>query len=710
MSRSVLIDADNFVLVPALPDDVLRSVYGTRSVDAGVERCVLTFIYWDDAAASRFILVEHTMMMMRRDGITADNVQDLLRLLDAVGRLQHFADLCVYQFDRRMVFRRYLATLGVLPGELSHRQSWAGIDVKGFVDGFAVGVASSFATVVVDLGRFLLAVARAQWDLEVAIVTAPAHPLEASRALNQQVLAALRATEALLLKLDPFSWPAALQEQVHNLQAEIDRHLDEGDFFGAGRALGRTAGDLWMLLSCASDLAALAKLAGHEALRLASLAFSSVRAGLRAAEMARLADLLRIVGANTLATLPRVGAGYMTTLFPPRLVESLWTAGLALVDGERWASLAVPQFAFEAAGGGSGFDAAYMTMVSGDRKPLLMTAVSDYGSGGGAGSATKRLAGPPPGYFDDIDVWLETERPPGTALRPEEVPSAPEVQAAIDAMMAQRLVPQLERTVQEIAQAQFDQMRRAGTRLSAAQFGERVHAAMRPPLAQWAQAGKAGRQVLSEISMGNLDKLLSRRPRSGWRAAANRKLMDTTVVDYLARRRDLLRAMEGDAAAGWGKPEIVALARRRWNYSAETTLGSLRADAVFVDEAFWRIDIVDWTSDGNFDRMQQLFDRMAADIAKATGDASKVPTAPRKLMETWKKLVGDAGGATGGKDLAEIEAAMRDLVRHATRETVLREAILADMTGAAWFVKCREVFYTNLGDLWRAVPPRGKSG
>ena len=154
----------NWFGVPRVSAEDRAAVFGVRTQDPRVEFVALTVKYWLDAHATRSMTRERVLAAMT-GRITPDNVWDLVSMLARLRLAEAFFDLAASDVDTDGAFRRYL--LGLDPALLDamrHYAAWNGINPKLFLDGFAVGVGESVATVVVDLGKLVQLIGRLQQE------------------------------------------------------------------------------------------------------------------------------------------------------------------------------------------------------------------------------------------------------------------------------------------------------------------------------------------------------------------------------------------------------------------------------------------------------------------------------------------------------------------------------------------------------------------
>lgn len=303
--------------VPRVSAEDRAAVFGARTQDPRVEFVALTVKYWMDAHATRSMTRERVLAAMT-GRITPDNVWDLVSMLAKLRLAEAFFDLAASDVDSDGTFRRYL--LGLDPALLDamrHYAAWNGINPKLFLDGFAVGVGESVATVVVDLGKLVQLIGRLQQEQFITLIVLTVDPRAGVQRLADQATVVRQALAGIVAALDPTTVPERLLALWRGWAAQFARHLDDLDPFAAGRLLGRVAGDLYQVLT---GLVQLARLLGGVAVRAAVRYVPLLLAGAREARLltAQTAALLVAIGRAAIVATPQVGLAMLRTLFPRR--------------------------------------------------------------------------------------------------------------------------------------------------------------------------------------------------------------------------------------------------------------------------------------------------------------------------------------------------------------------------------------------------------
>lgn len=467
--------------VPRVSAEDRAAVFGARTQDPRVEFVALTVKYWMDAHATRSMTRERVLAAMT-GRITPDNVWDLVSMLAKLRLAEAFFDLAASDVDSDGTFRRYL--LGLDPALLDamrHYAAWNGINPKLFLDGFAVGVGESVATVVVDLGKLVQLIGRLQQEQFTTLIVLTVDPRAGVQRLADQATVVRQALAGIVAALDPTTVPERLLALWRGWAAQFARHLDDLDPFAAGRLLGRVAGDLYQVLT---GLVHLARLLGGVAVRAAVRYVPLLLAGAREARLltAQTAALLVAIGRAAIVATPQVGLAMLRTLFPPKVLDALFRQGRALLVDAELTLTVFNQAAHAEAFAGAGAGTRLGALVSLDGRPVLMASMSETVSSAGRAATRAELTE----ALDEIIKRVEDLR----ELKPPKTPRdirAAAVRAAIARQLEQRLTTAFNRALQTVAYEEFPRAAqgRAGATVAARPAGApadggRGHAARRP--------------------------------------------------------------------------------------------------------------------------------------------------------------------------------------------------------------------------------------
>ncbi|MEO3821121.1 hypothetical protein [Plantactinospora sp. B24E8] len=487
--------------VPRVPAATRAAVYGTRTQDPRVEFVALTVKYWVDAGATRSMTRTRVLAAMN-DRITPDNVWDLVSMLGKLGLAETFFDLAGTDVDRDGAFRRFLLGLDpVLLDAMRHYAAWNGINPKLFLDGFAVGVAESFATVLVDLGKLVQLIGRLQQEQFATLIVLTVDPRAGVHRLAEQVTVVREAFGGIVAALDPATVPDRVAALWRGWEDEFGRHLANLDPFAAGRQLGRIAGDLFQILT---GLVQLARLLGGVAVRAALRYAPLLLAGVRgtAAQLrlvtGQLAALLVAIGRTVIAGTPRVGMAVLRTLFPPEVLGPLVRQGQALMADAELTLTMITQSAHAEAFAGTAAGTRFGMLVSENGKPVLMASMSETVSSAGRQATRAELNEALDAVLARLDDVFRKVKPPKVArdVRPAAV------RAAIAAQLEQRLSTIFNRTLQTVAYQEFRKLRQAG-QAQPWRLGQKVHERMAREVA--ALLGESpGLRAYAEKSLGTV--------------------------------------------------------------------------------------------------------------------------------------------------------------------------------------------------------------
>ena len=674
--------------VPAVPDDVLRLVFGSRRVDPNVELVVLIFEFWLRSTPSQ-IMIRRQMLEAMPGRITPHNVYDFISLLAKRKVAAQFFDLTRTGLDTDGALRDFIFRQGVTIDTIRLYASFSGISPKDFIDGFAIGVAESFATVVVDLLNLLKLLERARMEFLHSLVLAAFDAEAGATRLFAQATAIGQAMQALVKQLDPTRIPGHIVQVWNTWNADFARHLENLDARSAGRVLGRIAGDLWQLLTGFIALGKLLKVGAAAAVRYAPVLVGSLRkaAAQAGALLRELAALLKQIGVVAIEKLPKVGMGVLTTLFPPEIFEALIRHGRAVVTHlEDTILIACPQPAFAMAGSGASLGRPYAVVMMHENRAVMMATVTE--------TLPSRAAGAAAAAVDDLDVALDALW--GKHLKPY-VPGRPlsvveaEVKAARVALLRQRLDLRLRQLLQRTTYDEFRRLKKSG-KFYPKDLGRDVHRQMDAKVAALLSEAAPGTTAFSEKSFTELAKqLFATRP--GELTGRLKQLLDEPVHRFLRRHPDILDLIGADArrAASESDAAFIAYLRERFKWkTAETPrIGQLKSDLIVVDHEMATVTNVDWTASTNLDRFEKLWGQVVDDLGgKFDGDWDRLAEAYRKAHK---------------RDVpAAVARELDELTWHAVRETVIRQRVLEELF-PLFNVSSHELLYSGMAKLFRLI-------
>lgn len=667
--------------VPALPEPLLRGVYGERTPDPRVEFVALTVGYYVRANATRRLTRDRVLRAMEAR-ITSSNVYDLISLLARLGVADEFFGLTARTVDEDGAFREFLLGLDpLLIDAIRHYSAWNAIDPKLFFEGFAVGVGESFATVVVDLGRLVrlvILVQREQLRTAYLVVT---DPEAAVRRLDGQATIVAQALTAVVAELDPRLVPARLLDLWRRWQGDFERHLENLDPFAAGRLLGRIAGDLWQLLTGLLALVALLRTGIKVAIHYAPLLLQTLRgAASQVAVVTReLAALLAAIGQAAVEAAPRVGMDFLRTLFPPQVFGPLIRTGRPLMTHSGLSVTMVWQAAHAEAFAGAGAGTRLGFLVTQESRPLFMAAMSETVSSAGRKATRAELDEALDAILANLDDLFAEATPPSLLHDAQAVA----VKAAAAAQLAERLTTRFTVLLQTTAYEVFRELRRAG-RVDPAELGRLVHTRMRTEVVRLVAETSPEvlplterhlRTTIREIRAAHphLEPTLKGADNALGRTMAQ---MITTSAD-----RDLILKLIG-FEGGQSERALARHLKNRFGW-ADTTVGDLTSDLLLVDPATRRVTNVDWTSSTKLDAFEKTWGKVADDLGK-------------RFEGNWEGLAEAYRGLVPGQVVKGVE----ELTAHAVRETVIRQAALRSVFGDGWYVLSHEMLYKGLNKMF----------
>ncbi|OEJ23264.1 hypothetical protein AR457_00595 [Streptomyces agglomeratus] len=676
--------------VPAVPEGTLRQVYGERTPDPRVEFVGLTVQYYVRAHATRWLTRERVLEAMR-NRITSANVWDLVSLLAKLGIAEEFFDLAAVDVDRDGAFRRFLLTLDpVLLDAIRHYSAWNAINPKLFFEGFVVGVADSFATVVVDLGRLVQLIVRLQQEQFRTLFLLSTDPAAGVLRIDRQALVVRQAFSGVVASLNPAAVPDKVLGVWRGWEQEFERHLENLDPFEAGRLLGRIAGDLWQLLTGIAALVKLLRVTARAAARYVPLLLQTVRGVAAQGRLVvrELAALLVALGKAAVEGAPRVGMEFLRTLFPPEVLRPLIQQGRALLVHGDLSLAVVFQAAHAEAFAGAGAGTRFGVLVSRENKPLFMAAMSETVSSAGRQATRAELDEALDAILVGLDDFLAEAKAP-TLMNDA---SAAAVKAARAAQLEQRLSTHLNRRLQEVAYGAFLDLRKAG-RVNPRELGQLVHQRMAAEVGQLIAQGPPGLKVFTERSLRTtIEALRASSPEFEAALKGAGGALDRTVAQMLLDRpdRDVLLKLigfEANAAADTEKA-LASHLSKQFGWKASTTVGDLQSDLLLVDPATRRVTNIDWTSSTKLDAHERAWGKVVDDLGK-------------DFDGNWEAIAQAYQQALGDGPPAEVLRHLEHLTRHAVRETVVRQAALRSVFGETWFVLSHEMLYKGLNSLFK---------
>ncbi|QNE22991.1 hypothetical protein F1D05_18085 [Kribbella qitaiheensis] len=676
--------------VPAVPDETLRTIYGQRTPDPRVEFVALTVEYYVRAQAVRSLTRTRVLDAMR-GRITADNVWDLVRLLARLGLAEEFFALAALEVDRDSAFRGFLVGLDpVLMDAIRHYSFWNTVNPKLFFEGFVVGVAESYATVVVDLVKLMQLIGRLQNEGFSTVYLLATKPDAGLHRLDEQVAVVKQVFSALLDEVDPAALPAKLVKVWRDWNREFEHDLENFDWFAAGKRLGRIGGDLFQLLVGLAELMALLKVAVKAAIRYAPLLFGVLRgAAAQVAQLTRqLVQVLVAIGKAVVEAAPRVGMDFLRTLFPPELLRSLIREGRAFLAQGEFTLSVVFQSAHAEAFAGAGAGTGYGVLVSQDAKPVFMAASSELVSSAGRQATRAELDEALDAILQQLDkAFAGYQKPAKLAGTAQAVSYATKA-----AQLAQRLTTRFNTLLQEVAYAAFVELRKAG-RVKPWVLGQLIHERMAAEVAELIATASPGLKPFTEKTLRTtLQAVQASTPELKTALAGAGEALDKTVAQMLLahKERDLLLKLIGFDAAGAADTEraLATYLSKRFGWKTTTTVGDLKSDLLLLDPNARRVTNVDWTSSTKLEKFEQTWGTVADDLgAKFDGNWEAIADAYRKAAKSGPS--------------AELVKALEELTTHAVRETVVRQAALQSVFGELFYVLSHEMTYKGLNSLFK---------
>jgi hypothetical protein len=673
---------------PAVPDDMLREVFGLRRIDSRAEFVVLYFEYWLRHSTSLFLIRRQVLEAMR-GRIDAGNVYDFIALLAKRKVAASFFELTRPVVDSDGALRDFLLSQGVLIDTIRLYAPFSGLNPKDFLDGFAIGVAESFAAVVVDLVHLLELIARAHAEFLQSLVEAartrdPSIPMAK---LFAQVTAVGHAFVALLRELDPTRIPERVMATWKEWNAEFERHLENLDPRAAGRVLGRIGGDLWQLLTGIIEIAALVKVGARAAMQYAPLLVGSLRkAAARAGTILKeLVLLVRALGVAAIAALPQVGMGMLKTLVPPRVWEALVHEGRAVVSFLDNTLTLVPAPAFAMASGGAPLGRPFAVVVAHEGRPVMMATVTQPPLVPGAVTAAVR---------DELDealdaLWGQHYKP----FDPAVVPSPAEVLAAQAANLARRLDDIIRGLLQQTTWKTFRKLLKEG-RFKPWILGSEVETLVNQRVMALLKTHAPSYIPFPKMQLRTLvDSVFAKAPKAV--RDRLRTLLDEPMHRFLRRHPDVLDVIGADARkmAAASDEKFIAYLRERFRWQPKDTpipaVGRLESDMVLVNPETSQVVNLDWTSSTNADKFENLWRQVSDDLGDGfDGNWAGVPEAYRGKSKLMPEVV--------NRQLDEVSW-------HAIRETVVRRRILEEIFGPNFLVDSIEMTYDGTAKLFKRL-------
>lgn len=676
-------------LVPALPESVLANVFGNRQPDSSVVHIVSIFEYYKQGGAVPSLMHDRLLAAMR-DKITRSNMDDFLALLVQRGLIDDFVGLIQYPVDLHGELRAYILDNGADLLRISYYASWYGIDPKGFLDGFVLGVSESFALVFASFGDLVkLGWQVAQWwykTVNVGLV----YPVLAAASLAQQALYVMQLAKVLLAELNPAQLPEKAVKRWREWNDEFLNNLLSLKSFEAGRQLGGIAGDLWNALTGIVGLIKLIPALGKLAVKFVPLVFAGMRraAAIAASAIKLIAELLVSIGRGVIDSIEKVGIATIRTLFPPAIIEAVVAEGRAMVQSGRLSLMMVPAESYAVAYGAP-MSQHFAMMVIADGKPVMSAATSDV-------VPTKRMVRDLRRSLDDQLERLEDLKDVeaeaiATQKDLEGVAKASEIQAVAKALSnaEESLQSKLGKLVNEVARDEFTKQVAGSKKPEPGSLGNAVDTAMGKlaPATLSAAAPGAEYAAKATIRTGIERAVKGTVTKKKW--TQMEKVMNETMVSMLGRRQDVLDLLGFGTSKAERSPEAIEAFFKRYrpfNWKPDTTAGSLQSDFLFWDKRAKRMINLDWTSSSKLDKFEANWRRAFLDTGKRFGgDWDALP-------ELYKQL---------GKEMPDdLIKDLRELTAHALRETIVRKMVLEEILGDLWRVSSREVVYNGLPKQW----------
>jgi hypothetical protein len=669
--------------VPAIPDQTLRRVFGERTPDPAVELVALVVEYWVTSAPMSPRLTRDKVLEVARGRIDARNIYDLISLLAKRGFVEAFFDLTMPHIDADGAFRAWLEANDVGIDTIRFYASWNGISPDLFLKGFAFGVAESFATVVVDLGRMVKLIGDLQQSQFRTLVLLTTDFDEGISSLRGQAVVVGQVFDGLLKQLDPTELPAKVTDTWKSWNEEFRKHLEKLDPFAAGRLLGKIGGDLWQLLTGLLALVKLLRIGIRLALRYAPLLLGSVRrAATQVVVIVReLARALTAIGKTVIDGLHKIGLGVLRTLFPPEILRALVKEGRVFLMHHELTLMPIFEPAYAQAFGSSlGMRTQLGALISKDGKPVLMAAMSETLPA----SASAHPEAPLDDIIDQLDELLHD---PDGKITPANVDKL-NVKAAAQALLEQRLDTKLKALVQTTAWETFLEMRKSGRRFYPNELGQQIHSAMAARLAGDVAEAAPGTLVQTEKSMRTMVKTIAVTEPSAVALNNANRVMDETVGQMLARRPEILDILGVEKKASSRTQEALTKAMsEEFGWNTSTTVGDLKSDALIADVHTRNVVNVDWTSSTRMRKFEEVWKQVADDLGGKFGGDWDL------LAEAYKK-------AGKGPVPASVKNGLDALARHAVRETVVRKVALEEVLGKLWNVRSHEMTYDSMKKLF----------
>ena len=692
--------------VPGLPPDLLESV---RGADSRVEFAVLTAEYWTQPGISPF-LAHGELLKTLPEYLDAHNIDAFVRLLSRRRHAEGFFNLLRDDVDRREELRRYLQTLGLFEDTYLQYATFA-TNPKLLLDGFLYGVGESFTAIVKDLPEMAKLLGQAVEEWRLLFVLSVVSPSAAEVRVGSHIAAVMLVWDGVKDKLNPAHLPAAAWDQFNTWKKQFGDHLAHLRPFQAGRTLGKAGGDLYQLLTGVLGMARLLRVSGKVAIQYAPLLLTSVRdlAKRGSTTVVTLARFLGVLGPKTLQALPRVGMATLTTLFPPDALKRVLKGASAIYSELGDLSVcAVSEPALAMAGGGS-LDGGLALMVMHQQKPIALATTTKFLPSAQVveevAAAAKSLDAPTPwtATGEEVDNFLNAVfdelSTQGKGPRLVDATEAA-VLAARWAQMTQRLEWQFGGFIRAQAIRTFLRMKSQKGYVLPHLLGLGAHSGAAKDLTGFvAKIAPNVRPIVEATTRQTLTVLAGMDARLAPMAAKIDKLCSEPVVDFLYRRKDLLKVYRIEGA----DQATVTKFAKQWKYDASTVKGNLRSDAVLVDTDLGTVRNLDWTSSTMSDR----YERTWRAIADAWGPSAPKGITPDEAASVdWQAIANKYRATYSREGLPEnITKAIDDLSElqaHALRETVLRKAILEEALEHvqwSWHVSSQEILYPSVDEL-----------
>jgi hypothetical protein len=674
--------ADGYA-VPALPASIRQQVFGTREADfARIELAVLQIEQWVAPGISPWLARTRVLDILRRYIRNDINAWDLVRLLASRGHAERFFALTQPIYDTDSELRKFLIDNSITIDVIRFYSKWDGVDPDLFLKGFALGVVESGASTYIGLLEVAkLALRMQQAELKTVLLLVNDFE-EGVQSLQGQVVMVGSVLKAIVSQLDPTALPARIVETWDKWNMEFSRNLDNADAFAAGRTLGRVGGDLWQILTGVRAFVELLGIGYRMALNYVPLIMGRIQRAASEARIliGRIAALLQTLGKGVIDGLQKVGMGFLRTLFPRGFLKHL-SEGFGFSTHGGFSVVLVPELAYANAYGGNRMGGSLAAIVSDEKGPFAMATLSSPLPPVGRPESEQLVDEIIHALDQNIDVDALTLKR-STALRTE---------MARALLLEQQLESRLAEEARKATyQAFLELLKDNQGRVSPRDLGLAIHAKMK----------EIGPALVSELSPDlttfaekQISTIVEALTKKNEKAIA---ILEDSVASVLLKHEDANRIFDfldiGAKADDRTEAALSKVLARRFKWGESTTAGRLQADLVLADTRTFRVINVDWTSSTQLDGFDQLLKQIRADL----GD---------QFDGDWNRLADAYAKAGKGEIPPEVLDKVEKATAHATRETIVRQAILEvalrEAHGpATWYVKSQEILYDGIKKLY----------